>query len=399
MRICKVYDGDYPWDIRVEKITNALIECGHEVHLVCRNLKGRPLYEVHDKVYIHRLPYVSNGVVNYSLSFPAFCNPLWISRILRVVRNHSVDAIIVRDLPLALAAITVGRIRRVPVVFDMAEDYPAMIAHVWRFERFKHPAKLFLRNPLLARIVERVCVRNADRIVTVVEESKARLIKQYGYPASKIHVVCNTPMLSALKLGGSGRRSTHCGSTVKLIYIGGLQPVRNLDVILKGIALCRGRIECSLTILGRGGNEASLKRLARHLNIEENIHFMGWVDQDGISRFLADCDVGLVPHAATAHTNTTVPNKLFDYMAFAKPVLASDTKPVERIIRASCCGLVYRHDDPPDFVEKLMQLVEPDVRALLGGNGRRAVEGRYNWSVDSRCLMQAVERSVHATSA
>lgn len=398
MRICKVYDGDYPWDIRVEKITTALIEFGHEVHLVCRNLQKRPLYEIRDKVHIHRLPYVNNGVVNYLLSLPVFCNPLWISLILRVVRNHSVHAIIVRDLPLALAAITVGRLRSIPVVFDMAEDYPAMIAHVWRFERFKNPAKLVLRNPLLARIIERVCVRKSDIIVTVVEESKERLIEQYGYPKSKIHIVCNTPMLSDLRLENQGKRSTYDGSAIKLIYIGGLQPVRSLDVILRGIALCRGSVECTLTVLGCGGNEASLKRLARHLNIEEKIHFMGWVDKDGISGFLAECDVGLVPHAATAHTNTTVPNKLFDYMAFARPVLASNTKPVERIIRASCCGLVYRHDDPEDFVKKLMQLVEPNARALLGANGRKAVEERYNWSVDSRCLMQAVERSVHATS-
>ena len=41
MRILKIYDGDYPWDVRVEKITQSLLGAGHEVRLLCRNLGGR----------------------------------------------------------------------------------------------------------------------------------------------------------------------------------------------------------------------------------------------------------------------------------------------------------------------------------------------------------------------
>ena len=42
MRILKVYDGEYPWDVRVEKIVGSLISAGHEVRLVCRNRRGDP---------------------------------------------------------------------------------------------------------------------------------------------------------------------------------------------------------------------------------------------------------------------------------------------------------------------------------------------------------------------
>ena len=71
MRICKVYDADYPWDIRVEKITDSLIQHGHEVHLVCRNLKRSPGYECSEQLHIHRLPGVDNPTLNYAISFPA----------------------------------------------------------------------------------------------------------------------------------------------------------------------------------------------------------------------------------------------------------------------------------------------------------------------------------------
>src|SRR5947208_16013784 len=45
MRICKIWDADYPWDIRVEKVATSLSEAGHDVHLVFRNEARKPTLE------------------------------------------------------------------------------------------------------------------------------------------------------------------------------------------------------------------------------------------------------------------------------------------------------------------------------------------------------------------
>ena len=37
MIICKIWDVDYPWDIRVEKVANSIVVEGQDVHLVCQN--------------------------------------------------------------------------------------------------------------------------------------------------------------------------------------------------------------------------------------------------------------------------------------------------------------------------------------------------------------------------
>ena len=36
-----LWDADYPWDVRVEKICTTLLKAGCSVHLVCRNTLGR----------------------------------------------------------------------------------------------------------------------------------------------------------------------------------------------------------------------------------------------------------------------------------------------------------------------------------------------------------------------
>ena len=45
MNILKVWDGEYPWDVRTEKVCRALTSRGHSVHMVARNRDGRVLRE------------------------------------------------------------------------------------------------------------------------------------------------------------------------------------------------------------------------------------------------------------------------------------------------------------------------------------------------------------------
>jgi len=390
LRICKIYDGDYPWDVRVQKILLTLVENGYEVHLVCRNKAKRPTYEYLDKVHIHRLPYLKHSGINAALSFPAPINPLWLLTIMRVIRENKTDIVIVRDLPLALAAIFSGRIYGIPIIFDMAEHYPAMVRDMWRMGGFK-TSNLITRNPYIVAIVEALSVRWANSILTVVEESKTRLVKQYHLADSKIRVVSNTPRLCDINFTQKNSSRVEPQDTLKLIYIGGLEKERNLEVVLRGMALNGEKLQCSLTILGRGEGEAYYKRIVDRLNIHDKVFFKGWAEHHSIGEFLAMSDVGVIPHAATEHTNSTVPNKLFDYMAYSKSVLASDTAPVKRIIQSESCGLIYRYNSPEDFIGKVRQLLDSKYRDAMGAKGRKAVERKYNWEVDSKELLATLQ--------
>jgi glycosyltransferase involved in cell wall biosynthesis len=91
--------------------------------------------------------------------------------------------------------------------------------------------------------------------------------------------------------------------------------------------------------------------------------------------------------------NTTIPNKLFDYMSYGLPVITSDAEPAARIVREECSGVVFRSGDAEDFARAVRALVDPAERMRLGLNGRSAVEERYNWSVDEARLFAALEVS------
>ena len=397
MRIAKVWCADYPWDVRVEKICKTMSAAGHEVHLTCRNLGLQPTIEVREGIHIHRLRPFQNRTLNDHISFPAFFNPLWVYKVWRVVRDNQIHVMIVRDLPLALTAILIGKLCRVPVVFDMAENYPAMLMETWKYEDF-HVINIFVRNPYIARFVEWLSVRWADHILVVVEESKRRL-EGCGVDPLRISVVSNTPELKAAYIRDcdlTDREQDDMNSKFVITYVGGLENSRGLVTVVKAMADITDHIKNALlVIIGSGTGEIELKRLVHELHLERSVVFKGWIAHDRVFQYIDMSDVCVIPHPSSAHTNSTVPNKLFDYMARGKAVLASDAVPLRRILCTENCGLIFESGNVASFVRGVLRLQDPSYRELLGKNGRKAVEDKYNWSRDAPTLL-AVINSVAA---
>jgi glycosyltransferase involved in cell wall biosynthesis len=84
---------------------------------------------------------------------------------------------------------------------------------------------------------------------------------------------------------------------------------------------------------------------------------MGW--QPDLMAFVYRAHVGYDGSHASEHTHVTMPNKVYDYMAFRKPVLVSDCRPMKRLVETHRCGLVFRSQDAEDLVEKVLQLRDP----------------------------------------
>jgi glycosyltransferase involved in cell wall biosynthesis len=398
--ICHVWDADYPWDVRVEKICDSLIK-KHEVHLVCRNLLRRPRYERVKGLHIHRLPFLPKryGSLNLLIGFPAFFNPVWLYSIWRTVRQTKADVILIRDLPLALTAMAVGRLQGIPVVLDMAENYPAMIRDLWEREGFSL-VNFAVRNPRLVSLVERISLRLCDHVVAVVEESRDRLVA-LGVPQSKVSLVINTPTTERLvKTEPSpGKLVSRDGADLVLVYLGLLEWPRGIETAIRAIASVRAQIAgVTLLIVGTGRHERDFRSLVERLNLQKEVQFLGWLEYSAAVQVIDESDIGLVPHHATESWNTTVPNKLFDYMSKGKPVIVSNARPVERIVQEEQCGIVFKDRDSEDLARAIVTLKPESIRAAMGQRGRDAIARKYNWAIDEQRLCNALEAVVGGKS-
>jgi glycosyltransferase involved in cell wall biosynthesis len=393
MNICKIWDADYPWDIRVEKICESIINAGHTVHLVCRNQARRPAREKHGQLIIHRLPSVSArfGPLHTFCNFPFPINPVWIYKIAHVIRESQADLILVRDILLALPSAILGKIFHIPVILDMAENYPAMLQDRLRYT----PTNIFgkiIRHPVPVRWVEWLTLRLVDHVIVVVEESYERLIKA-GLSPERLSIVNNTPNVDRWKseLGEAGK-NTHRKNAVRLVYLGILDGSRGIDVAIKAIRELKDRnFVANLVVIGDGPSLEKLLNLVEELGVSERVEFTGRLSFSRIQEIMNCSDIGLIPNYSTNAWNSTIPNKLFDYMALGLPVIVSDAKPTARVVLQENCGRVFRDRDVNDLAQCILALGDPCLRQRLGQNGKSAIHRRYNWNYDSEILLKTLE--------
>ena len=390
-KILMILDREFPPDIRVEKEAAALIDAGFQVHIACfTKSKGKKEYEVIDGIHVHRkhickFTFKTNVA---ALKFPFYFN-YWRKYIREIFLQDRFDAIHIHDLPLAKVGIEIREKFGIPVILDLHENWPAFLqvsAHTNTFLG----KMLSTDNQWFAYELE--MAGKADAVICVVDEMKERLGLTNNEKAVSVQ---NTFPFSEKEI-----TSDHRGVDVKFYFVGGITPIRGLDIIVDGFSKLTAKYEnIKLIIAGDGSDLESIKQRASEKNVSEMIEFTGWVKQDKALELMKCADIMLLPHKRHIQTDCSSPNKLYQYMYSAKPILASDCKSIERVINETDSGLVYKYDDPDSFAECAEKLIEnPELRIKLGINGYNAVKNKYNWENDSEKLVELYDRILKCNS-
>jgi glycosyltransferase involved in cell wall biosynthesis len=395
MKICFVYQDQYPWDVRIEKFCRSLTDHGNEINLVCRNRNGLSEMElIGTKLTINRLRYFRNRRINDLCNFPAFFSPFWIAKITKTITRNRSSVILVRDLPLSPTCLAIGKLMKLPVVLDMAENYPAMIADTWKYGKVKIVDYL-IRNPKLLKIIEKKVLPRFDRVFVVSDRSKKRLVDM-GVHEGNIFVVGNTPSLNLrIKIDNKLSDKYRHISNFLITYVGGLEESRGVETVIRSLPeIKRFLLDVTFLVVGTGSSLEDLKKLAKKLSVEKNVVFCGWKKPEEVPSIIKASDICIIPHYVTEHTDTTIPNKLFDYMLQGKPVLTVNSKSLIEIVEPNKCGRIFKDKDYHDLAEKVRDLIEVRTRRRLGENGYYAVLEKYHWEIDEKQLLIALHEAI-----
>lgn len=383
MNICMVLAGvAFPPDIRVEKEARSLVAAGNRVVILCDGRPGMAAEDEWESCRIVRVPRPSGvafRIRNLSHML-TFRSGTWYRAMSRVIQRERIDVLHVHDLPMLGTAIAVGKRFGIPVVADLHENYPAAISYYNEGRGLRRVAAPLFATERWERY-ERRCAQAADRVLVVVDEAKDRLVRT-GIPAEKITVLENTEDLDHFgSIPIDDAIVKRFGGDFVITYIGGFGGRhRGLPTVIQAMPRVREGIPAArLLLVGDGPIRPHLEEMVRDLGLDECVEFVRWQPFERVPSFIALSTICIVPHRENAHTNATVPHKLFQYMAFGKPVVVSTCKPLQRIVEQTGAGLVFRADDPDDLTAVLIRLRSESLRAELGRRGQEAVRTRYNW--------------------
>jgi glycosyltransferase involved in cell wall biosynthesis len=93
----------------------------------------------------------------------------------------------------------------------------------------------------------------------------------------------------------SPSRTSQCSDKLELIFVGGLFPIKAVDVALCGAASLLQAGHARFTIVGDGPERASLEQLTSSLRIEKAVSFCGWIRHGEVLQRLGKADVLVFP--------------------------------------------------------------------------------------------------------
>jgi glycosyltransferase involved in cell wall biosynthesis len=383
MRTCHVVYAHFPEDPRVRREVDVLCKAGHEVDVVCLQSEKEPRKETVNGVRIVRVPLRvrRGGRIRYLYQYVLFFVVSTILLALGHLRRRY-EIVHVHSLPdFQILAALVPRITGAKTILDLHEAFPEIVA-----ARFR----LSMRSPLvvLASIGERLSVWFADRVVTVNDTIRDLLVARC-HAVDKIVVVMNSPDLRVMKVGDVEGLRANLGLAghPAFVYVGGINPERDLETILRATASLSAQIPLHLVIAGYGEPSYvdSIRRLTVDLGLNGRTHFLSRIPQDQVLTYLSLSEFGVVSYEDNPLTRVAIPTKAFEYAATGKPMAISNLPALKALFNQA--AEFFHPGDADSLAEAIQRLLRDGVSAALLTEKARDVLGSCSWELMSHRLL------------
>jgi len=151
------------------------------------------------------------------------------------------------------------------------------------------------------------------------------------------------------------RTSKSHDSQIKLVFVGRLDPIKQVDGIITAVEKLN-RDDVSLTIIGKGSVEDDLKIMAASTKIRDKIHFTGALPREEIARTLKMSDIFVLNSSSENH-----PLSLKEALACGCFAIAPNSGRIEKIIKESMFGLTFETNSHQALVNALEKTIAQNI--------------------------------------
>jgi glycosyltransferase involved in cell wall biosynthesis len=217
-------------------------------------------------------------------------------------------------------------------------------------------------------------LQKSDALIAISENTRADAIRLLGLDPERVHVIY--PGVPEVYFGAQPRPAEH----PYVLYVGTIEPRKNIDTLLDAWRGFRLRAEFDLVIVGSSG-WGSEKTMARLASRPQGVRYLGYVPEDELPGLTAGAAAFLYP---SLYEGFGFP--VAQAMAAAVPVITSNTSCLPEIAGD---GALFVDPRSPVEIQAALEklLTSPSLRDRLRTAGSDRAR-RYRWDA---CARQSLE--------
>jgi len=209
----------------------------------------------------------------------------------------------------------------------------------------------------------------AGAVVTVSEANLRHIVKAFGVPAARIHVIpCG---VDTERFQPDGRRA----GPPLIVCVARLVPFKRVGLLLEACAILRTRgVAFQCAIVGDGPCRDELETARGRLGLEQTVDLVGAAEQAKVLAWWRRATV-----AVLASDSEGMPVSLMEAAACGVPAVATAVGGIAELIEDGVTGFVTTPGDAGRLAGALEQLLlYPDLVARFGAAARRRVVERFS---------------------
>lgn len=203
----------------------------------------------------------------------------------------------------------------------------------------------------------------SKKVIALSQGVKENLVERYRVQRDKIEVIYNPVDLAYInkaKKEAIDDEYVSIFSTKRKVIVtaGRLVKEKDQQTLLRAFQQVVSKVECNLVLLGEGELEHNLKKLAKELNIEDYVYFIGF--QQNPYKYFYQADV----FALTSLTEG-FGHVLVEAMATNTPVVSTRCAPGgEEVLENGVYGKMCEVGDSKEIAESLLTILQMDDKQL-----------------------------------
>jgi glycosyltransferase involved in cell wall biosynthesis len=254
-------------------------------------------------------------------------------------------------------------IKGIPLVYDIHDSSKEVISAA---EFSPLLTKVYIKAALF---FEKEIIKRTTGIVTVSESLKALLLNTRG-----IFKECSPYFIVMRNIDSSLRSITEenrDGGQDYIFYSGTLySKFIGIEFLIDSTENLLRSGKTRLYIAGDGPYKKILERYIISKDLSASVKLLGYVQKDRIGSYIEGSKITVIPYERNSLTEIALPNKLFEYMSFGKPVVYPDLPGFREVLGNGNEGK-YKPGDKDDL-ERVIEnmLTNESLRKSVGDKNK-----------------------------